>query len=54
MDFLTIIRYAWLAYDSTRPIKRISDISAMVSTNHVYKIRLEDGHYIIAKLSYFG
>lgn len=54
MDFLTIIRYAWLAYDSTRPIKRISDISAMVSTNHVYKIRLEDGHNIIAKLSYFG
>ncbi len=54
MDFPTIIRYAWLAYDSTRPIKRISDISAMVSTNHVYKIRLEDGHNIIAKLSYFG
>ena len=54
MEFLTIIRYAWLAYDSTRPIKRISDISAMVSTNHVYKIRLEDGHNIIAKLSYFG
>lgn len=54
MDFLTIIRYAWLAYDSTRPIKRISDISAMVSTNHVYKIRLEDGNNIIAKLSYFG
>ena len=54
MDFLTIIRYAWLAYDSTRPIKRISDISAMVSTNHVYKIRLEDGNNIIAKPSYFG
>lgn len=54
MDFLTIIRYAWMAYDSTRPIKRITDISAMVSTNHVYKIRLEDGNNIIAKLSYFG
>lgn len=54
MDFLTIIRYAWMAYDSTRPIKRITDISAMVSTNHVYKIRLEDDNNIIAKLSYFG
>lgn len=54
MDFLTIIRYAWLAYDSTRPIKRITDISAMVSTNHVYKIQLTDGNNIIAKLSYFG
>lgn len=54
MDFITIIRYAWLAYDSTRSIRRISDISAMVSTNHVYKIQLKDGETIIAKLSYFG
>ncbi|PSR13159.1 MAG: hypothetical protein DA408_10450 [Bacteroidetes bacterium] len=54
MDFITIIRYAWLAYDSSRPIARISDISAMVSTNHVYKVRLADGNNIIAKLSYFG
>jgi hypothetical protein len=54
MDFLTVIRYAWLAYDSTRPISRISDISAMVSTNHVYRIKLKDGETIIAKLSYFG
>ncbi|MFT5833971.1 MAG: hypothetical protein ACI97N_001601, partial [Cognaticolwellia sp.] len=46
--------YAWMAYDSTRPIRRISDISAMVSTNHVYKIQLKDGETIIAKLSYFG
>jgi hypothetical protein len=43
-----------MAYDSTRPIRRISDISAMVSTNHVYKIQLKDGETIIAKLSYFG
>lgn len=54
MDFITIIKYAWYAYDSTRPIDRINDISAMVSTNHVYKIRLIDGNTIIAKLSYFG
>jgi hypothetical protein len=54
MDFNTIIRYAWMAYDSTRPIKRITDISAKVSTNHVYRIKLEDGNSVIAKLSYFG
>ncbi len=54
MDFITVIRYAWMAYDSTRSIRRISDISAMVSTNHVYKIQLKDGETIIAKLSYFG
>ncbi len=54
LDFITIIRYAWMAYDSTRSISRISDISAMVSTNHVYRIKLKDGETIIAKLSYFG
>ncbi len=54
MDFITIIRYAWMAYDSTRQIQRITDISAMVSTNHVYKIRLKDGNNVIAKISYFG
>lgn len=54
IDFLTIIRYAWMAYDATRVIKSISDISAKVSTNHVYKIVFEDGDFVIAKLSYFG
>ncbi|MGB1218028.1 MAG: hypothetical protein ACPG5P_09135, partial [Saprospiraceae bacterium] len=54
MDFKLIIRYAWMAYDSTRKIKTITDISAMVSTNCVYNIVLEDGNNIIAKLSNFG
>ena len=54
IDFITIIRYAWMEYDPTRTIKSIEDISVHVSTNHVYMIRLEDGNIIIAKLSYFG
>ena len=54
IDFLTIVRYAWLAYDSSRSIKTISDISAQVSTNHVYKIVFTDKSFVIAKLSYFG
>ncbi|MEO0341112.1 MAG: hypothetical protein AAF242_18100 [Bacteroidota bacterium] len=54
IDFLTIVRYAWMAYDPTRSIKNISDISARVSTNHVYKIVFEDKSFVIAKLSYFG
>ena len=53
-DFITIIKYAWMEYDASRKVKSITDISAMVSTNHVYKIILEDRHFIIAKLSYFG
>lgn len=54
IDFITIVRYAWLAYDPSRNIKTISDISAQVSTNHVYKIVFEDKSFVIAKLSYFG
>lgn len=54
IDFLTIVRYAWLAYDPSRNIKTISDISAQVSTNHVYKIVFQDKSFVIAKLSYFG
>lgn len=54
IDFNSIIREAWQAYDSTRTIARISDISAEVSTNHVYKITFADKNFIVAKLSYFG
>lgn len=53
-DFLTIIKYAWMEYDPSRKVKTITDISAMVSTNHVYKIDLADKRFIIAKLSHFG
>ncbi len=54
IDFHTIVRYAWLSYDSSREIKKIVDISAMVSTNHVYRITFIDKSFIIAKISYFG
>jgi hypothetical protein len=54
IDFTTIVQQAWQEYDNTREIARIVDISAKVSTNHVYRITFTDGHFIIAKLSYFG
>ncbi len=54
IDFTAIVREAWQAYDSTREIVRIADISAKVSTNHVYRITFSDENFIIAKLSYFG
>lgn len=54
IDFTTIVREAWKAYDATREIVRIVDISAKVSTNHVYRITFSDGNFIIGKLSYFG
>jgi len=54
IDFTTIVKYAWMAYDTSRAIKSITDISAMVSTNHVYKVLLSNRSYVIAKISYFG
>lgn len=54
IDFTAIVREAWHAYDPTREIVRIVDISAKVSTNHVYRVTFTDGNFIIAKLSYFG
>ncbi|MFV1884575.1 MAG: hypothetical protein ACMZ7B_08810 [Balneola sp.] len=54
IDFNDIVHEAWRAYDSSREIIRIEDISAKVSTNHVYRITLKDHNLIVAKLSYFG
>lgn len=54
IDFNEIVKKAWREYDSTRTITSITDISAKVSTNHVYRVKIRDGNIIIAKLSYFG
>ncbi|MTI88348.1 MAG: hypothetical protein FH748_10300 [Balneolaceae bacterium] len=54
IDFNEIVTEAWNAYDSSRDIANITDISAKVSTNHVYRITFTTGNSIIAKLSYFG
>ncbi|WP_407426082.1 hypothetical protein [Arcticibacter sp.] len=54
MDYSRIIKKAWKEYDPTKTIRRIQDISAMVSTNHVFRIVFEDDDIVIAKLSYFG
>ncbi len=53
-DFKLIVHDAWMEYDPSRPIASISDVSINVSTNHVFRIDLESGHSVFAKLSYFG
>jgi len=50
INFLDIVAAAWAAYDPSRPIQRLEDISAKVSTNHVYKISLAEEQFIIGKL----
>lgn len=54
VNFTEIVAEAWYEYDRSRTIRSIEDISAKVSTNHVYRIRFDDGGIIIGKLSYFG
>lgn len=53
-ETLKIIHKAWEGYDATKKIAHIEEISAMVSTNHVYRITFEDEDIVIAKLSFFG
>jgi Ser/Thr protein kinase RdoA (MazF antagonist) len=54
IDYPAIIRQAWAEFDPTRPVQQIEDISARVSTNHVFRVTLDSGDRVIAKLSYFG
>jgi Ser/Thr protein kinase RdoA (MazF antagonist) len=54
INFNKIVREAVREYDSSKRVVDVSDISAQVSTNHVYRIKFSDGNMIIAKLSYFG
>ena len=54
VDYPTIIKKAWAEFDPSVQIQTVEDISARVSTNHVFRVRFEDGSHIIAKLSYFG
>src|ERR1700754_2485801 len=54
MDYSLIIKKAREGYDASKTIKSIEDISAMVSTNRVFRVTFDDDDIIIAKLSYFG
>ena len=54
INYLSIVKKAWRAYGDERPVRNIVDISAKVSTNHVYKIEFENRRFVVAKLSWFG
>jgi Ser/Thr protein kinase RdoA (MazF antagonist) len=53
-DHSIIINKAWEGYDPSKEINKIVDISAKVSTNHVYRITFTDDDIVIAKLSLYG
>ncbi len=48
------IHEAWAAYDNERKIVAVQDVSAQVSTNHVYRVSLDNREVIFAKLSHYG
>jgi hypothetical protein len=54
VNYPAIIEEAWSGFDASKKIVSIEDISAKVSTNHVFRIRLDNDDLVIAKLSYFG
>ena len=54
VNFEKIVKRAWQAYDASRRVVSVLDISARVSTNHVFSVKLENDDIVIAKLSYFG
>ena len=51
---LDVVRRAWDDYGDPRPIVDIVEVSAFVSTNHVYRVSLGDGTHVIAKVSNYG
>ena len=54
LDYFQIIRQAWAEFDDRHEIKGIYDVSAHVSTNHVYKISFYERQPVFAKLSDYG
>jgi hypothetical protein len=53
-DYPEIIRQAWAGFDNSIGVKFVEDISAKVSTNHVFRVTLDNDDNVVAKLSYFG
>jgi hypothetical protein len=49
-----VVDAAWRDYADGRRVVRVDELSAMVSTNRVYRLALEDGAHVIAKSSNYG
>lgn len=53
-DFERIIKTAWSQFDDSKTIIAVDDVSARVSTNHVFKVSFAERSPVYAKLSYYG
>ena len=54
IDAESIVRLAWTGYGDNRSIVEIVEVSAHVSTNHVFRLHLDDGSYVVGKVSSYG
>jgi len=54
IDAERIVRLAWADYGDNRSIVEIVEVSAHVSTNHVFRLRLDDGSHVVGKVSSYG
>ena len=54
MQYDSEVRQAWHAYGDARVITAIVEVSAKVSTNHVYRLHFGDTTSAIAKVSSYG
>ncbi|MEY4873703.1 MAG: hypothetical protein RJB41_405 [Actinomycetota bacterium] len=54
IDAERIVRLAWSDYGDNRSIVEIVEVSAHVSTNHVFRLHLDDGSHVVGKVSSYG
>jgi len=49
-----VVRIAWSDYGDQRKIVDIVEVSAHVSTNHVFRLHFNDDSYVVGKVSSYG
>lgn len=49
-----VVEAAWSDYGDPRSVVDVSELSAMVSTNRVYRLHLDDASSVVAKVSNYG
>ncbi len=49
-----VLQQVWADYGDSRKVVGITEVSAMVSTNRVYRLDLDDGNHVYAKVSSYG
>jgi Ser/Thr protein kinase RdoA (MazF antagonist) len=53
-DSLEAIEAAWAGAGDGRAIRSVTEVSAFVSTNRVFRVGLDDGRAVVAKVSSYG